>query len=60
MSWDMPATKIPVYNIMGYQVFVYHEVVTSTPKTEMWKNIGSIKALPLPMKCSLNQVMIIM
>ncbi|VVC36359.1 Fibronectin type III,Immunoglobulin-like fold [Cinara cedri] len=53
LSWDIPATEIPVCTILSYHIFAYHEVSNNTPKTDMWKNIGCVRSLPLPMRCSL-------
>lgn len=45
-----------VAHIKCYQIFVYHEVSTETPNTVIWKQVGEVAALPLPMTCSLSEV----
>lgn len=45
-----------VADISYYQVYVYQEISSEAPRTELWKKIGDVKALPLPMACSLTQV----
>lgn len=56
LSWDIPASELPACRIISYQIYAYHEILNNTPKTDMWKNIGCVKSLPLPMRCSLLKV----
>lgn len=54
LSWnfedDLPTT------IRKYQVYAYQEgAPVEGTKTEMWKKVGDVDALPLPMACTLTQ-----
>lgn len=42
-------------DITAYQIYAYHET-PEVPRSELWKKIGEVNALPLPMACSLTQV----
>jgi len=46
-------------DVVSYQIYAYQEVPNQPPKPELWKKIGDVNALPLPMACSLTQVNII-
>lgn len=48
-----------IATVMSYQIYAYQEVPNQPPKAELWKKIGDVNALPLPMACSLTQVNII-
>lgn len=43
-------------DINSYQIFAYHELDNEAARTDLWKKIGDVNALPLPMACSLTQV----
>jgi hypothetical protein len=45
--------------ISGYQIFGYIESPTDIPRSDLWKEIGNVNALPLPMACSLSKVSVI-
>ncbi|VVC25397.1 Hypothetical protein CINCED_3A011025 [Cinara cedri] len=55
LSWNMPAMNKAFATVNSYQIFAYHELDNEPAKTELWKKIGDVNALPLPMACSLTQ-----
>ncbi|KAK7004724.1 activating transcription factor 7-interacting protein 2-like isoform X2 [Biomphalaria glabrata] len=54
LSWNMPILE-NVERIASYQLFAYQENENSVPKSSLWKKVGDVKALPLPMACTLTQ-----
>ncbi|XP_041362218.1 dentin sialophosphoprotein-like isoform X2 [Gigantopelta aegis] len=53
LSWNVTSTE-NVSDISSYQLFAYQE--TSSPASSaLWKKVGDVKALPLPMACTLTQ-----
>ena len=46
--------------ILSYQIFSCQEPLTNgvgaKPQPAQWKRVGDVKALPLPMACTLSQV----
>ncbi|XP_078679290.1 uncharacterized protein LOC144914932 isoform X2 [Branchiostoma floridae x Branchiostoma belcheri] len=55
LAWDVsepPNPRSPAVDC--YQLFAYQEG-TGQPNTALWKKIGDVKALPLPMACTLTQ-----
>jgi len=54
LSWTMnknPDTEA----IASYQLYAYQEG-SAPPSDSLWKKVGSVKALELPMACTLTQV----
>lgn len=54
----MPLNKT-ISEITSYQIFAYQEISSVPPRVDLWKKIGSVNALALPMACSLSQVNIL-
>lgn len=53
LSWSMTITK-DLADIASYQLYAYQEGM-APPTTSLWKKVGDVKALPLPMACTLTQ-----
>ncbi|XP_059353006.1 activating transcription factor 7-interacting protein 1-like isoform X2 [Daphnia carinata] len=56
LSWNMQGNLSHHADIASYQLFAYQE--GSDPPTvngSVWKRVGEVKALPLPMACTLTQ-----
>lgn len=57
ISWKIDGYQEDSYEeIASYQLYAYQET-SSPPNTSLWKKIGDVKALPLPMACTLTQFM---
>lgn len=54
LQWRMPYDLRPYEPIASYQLFAYQETC-AVPNTEMWKKVGDVKAMALPMACTLTQ-----
>ncbi|KAL7647155.1 UNVERIFIED_CONTAM: hypothetical protein RMT77_002413 [Armadillidium vulgare] len=55
LSWNMAKTD-EHERIASYQIYAYQEG-TAAPTPALWKKVGSVKALELPMACTLTQFM---
>lgn len=53
LSWNMTLAESHA-EISNYQLYAYQEG-SASPSTSLWKKVGDIKALPLPMACTLTQ-----
>lgn len=57
ISWKIEGYQEDSYEeIASYQLYAYQET-SCPPNTSLWKKIGDVKALPLPMACTLTQFM---
>ncbi|XP_011860511.1 PREDICTED: activating transcription factor 7-interacting protein 1 isoform X2 [Vollenhovia emeryi] len=54
LSWNMNLTD-KFADIASYQLYAYQEVAGVSPSTSLWKKVGDVRALPLPMACTLTQ-----
>ncbi|XP_069157924.1 activating transcription factor 7-interacting protein 1 isoform X8 [Procambarus clarkii] len=55
LSWTMSKTE-DHETIASYQLYAYQEGAAA-PSPNLWKKVGSVKALELPMACTLTQFM---
>ncbi|XP_043945072.1 activating transcription factor 7-interacting protein 2 [Protopterus annectens] len=53
LSWYVVNVDPNCAPVHSYHLYAYHE--ESNIKTSQWKKLGEIKALPLPMACTLSQ-----
>ncbi|XP_078286865.1 activating transcription factor 7-interacting protein 1-like isoform X2 [Rhinoraja longicauda] len=54
LSWSVLEVDRSCVLVDSYHLYAYHEdPITTTPS--QWKKIGEVKALPLPMACTLTQ-----
>lgn len=55
ISWKIDGYQEDLFEqIASYQLYAYQET-NSPPSTALWKKIGDVAALPLPMACTLTQ-----
>ncbi|KAK4026275.1 hypothetical protein OUZ56_015284 [Daphnia magna] len=56
LSWNMHGNLSNHADIASYQLFAYQEGTDPpTVNGSVWKRVGDVKALPLPMACTLTQ-----
>ena len=55
LSWNMTMKPGSHGNIANYQIYAYQETSHQKPESILWKKVGDVKALPLPMACTLTQ-----
>lgn len=54
LSWQFGKMTNEYEEVQYYQIFAYQEG-PELPQSRLWKKIGDVKALPLPMACTLTQ-----
>lgn len=54
LQWKMPYNLDIYESIASYQLYAYQET-SGQPSTDMWRKVGDVKALALPMACTLTQ-----
>jgi len=55
LSWNMNLNLATHATIASYQLYAYQESAMQRPDSSLWKKVGDVKALPLPMACTLTQ-----
>ncbi|XP_069087336.1 activating transcription factor 7-interacting protein 1 isoform X2 [Pleurodeles waltl] len=54
LSWSVLEVDRSCASVDSYHLYAYHEDPTASTPSQ-WKKIGEVKALPLPMACTLTQ-----
>uniref|UniRef100_T1E7F2 Activating transcription factor 7-interacting protein 1-like protein n=1 Tax=Crotalus horridus TaxID=35024 RepID=T1E7F2_CROHD len=54
LSWSVLEVDRSCASVDSYHLYAYHEDPSATVPSQ-WKKIGEVKALPLPMACTLTQ-----
>ncbi|XP_061869839.1 activating transcription factor 7-interacting protein 1 isoform X7 [Colius striatus] len=54
LSWTVTEVDRSCATVDSYHLYAYHEDPSATMPSQ-WKKIGEVKALPLPMACTLTQ-----
>ncbi|XP_034934965.1 activating transcription factor 7-interacting protein 1-like isoform X2 [Chelonus insularis] len=54
LSWNM-ALSDKYAEIASYQLYAYQEVTGMVPRSTLWRKVGDVRALALPMACTLTQ-----
>ncbi|KFW08735.1 PREDICTED: activating transcription factor 7-interacting protein 1 [Eurypyga helias] len=54
LSWSVTEVDRSCATVDSYHLYAYHEDPSATIPSQ-WKKIGEVKALPLPMACTLTQ-----
>lgn len=57
LSWNMTFTVNIHAVIKTYQLYAYQETRGQLPDSSLWKKVGDVEAMPLPMACTLTQFM---
>ncbi len=57
LSWNMPHSAQTHAPLATFQIYAYQESSTNAHAvtSALWKKVGDVKALPLPMACTLTQ-----
>ncbi|XP_077460466.1 activating transcription factor 7-interacting protein 1 isoform X2 [Stigmatopora argus] len=56
LSWCVSETNQSCAAVESYHLYAYHQDNSSSSSSQQhWKKIGEVKALPLPMACTLTQ-----
>lgn len=56
LSWCVAETDLTCAAVDSYHLYAFHQDNSSSnPAQQHWKKIGEVKALPLPMACTLTQ-----
>ena len=55
LSWNMNLSSNQHADIASYQIYAYQASDNQNPSPALWKKVGDVKALPLPMACTLTQ-----
>jgi hypothetical protein len=55
LTWNMDLNETHA-EIIFYQIFIYEEVSSDHPSSDLWNVIGNLNALPLPMACLVSNV----
>lgn len=55
MTWDLALTA-DNEPIDKYQIYAYQETTGVAPSVFLWKFVGDVESLDLPMACTLTQV----
>ena len=55
LSWNMTISQGNHAVIASYQIYAYQETPQQKADSTLWKKVGDVKALPLPMACTLTQ-----
>ncbi|KAJ8377360.1 hypothetical protein AAFF_G00260890 [Aldrovandia affinis] len=54
LSWCTEGAELTCAPVDSYHLYAYHQEHAGQPSSQ-WKKIGEVKALPLPMACTLTQ-----
>lgn len=54
LQWNLPPEARHL-KIMGFEIFCYQEKNNVPISSALWKKIGSVDPMPLPMSCTLTQ-----